>query len=443
MPRAIMVNSDAQYYKEVEKKKVVKIIQRESITINKKEIVATEGGIYSKELGSIVDIDADIRDCSCECQNYKGNFYEGLTCPICNTKVEKVFLPDLEKMGWIDLDEHYIINPEAYAMISTIIPKSKLQKILSIDYSKSLTVEGNIIKDRKITKATQYDNIGIMQFRKHFDDIIRYFASKKKKEEEAEFLIKMKNRAFSSKIMVYSSYLRPLLISSSKKQTDYDPINKCYSVIATNADILKRNKNRVSEISNPSILYNIQETLNELYELVIRTKISGKNKITRSQIGGGRMSWSSRLVIVPNLDMNQDMDSVKMSYKAFLELYSFEIINILIHGYYPSPKFAQMTPFEVIGYVNRAKYANVVYEDLYSVIQILINTHQDGLWCLIERAPILNIGSAQMLKVTEVIKDATANSLYIPITSIESQNGDWIKTSRSPISKSRELLETP
>lgn len=73
----------------------------------------------------------------------------------------------------------------------------------------------------------------------------------------------------------------------------------------------------------------------------------------------------------------------------------------------------------MIGYVNRAKYANVVYEDLYSVIQMLINTHEDGLWCLIERAPILNIGSAQMLRVTEVIKDATANSLYVPITSIE------------------------
>ena len=423
MPRAIMVNADAQYYYELEHKQAVKIIKRESLSFSKKVVEAVEGGIYTKEVGSLIDIDAEIKDCACECQNLKGNFFEGQICPICNTVVSKVFLPNLEKMGWIDLENFYVINPEAYALITTVIPKSKLQKIINIDYSKTLTVEGNIIKPDKITKSNQFDNIGLVQFRKHFDKIIRYFAIRKKKEADGEYLISIKNRIFTSKIMVYSSYLRPILISSKRKQTDYDPINKAYSVIATNADILKRNKDRVSKISIPSILSTIQNTLNDLYKTVINTKLKGKKKITRAQIGGGKMSWSARMVIVPLVDHNFSINSIVISYKAFLELYSLEIINILINNYYPSMKFSQMTPFEIVGYVNMAKYSNVVYEDLYEVMIKMINEHQDGLWCLVSRPPILDLGSGQALRVVDVIKDANSVCMFVPLTSLTSWNG--------------------
>ena len=423
MARAIMVNSDAQYYYELEHKKAVKIIQRESLSFSKKVVEAVEGGLYTKELGSLIDIDKEIKDCSCECQHLRGNFYEGQICPLCNTPVVKVYLPNLEKMGWIDLGNFYVINPEAYALIATIIPEEKFQKIINLDYSKTLSVEGNITRQEKITKSNQYDNIGLMQFRKHFDEIIRYFAKKKKEEEKGEFLIKMKNRVFTSKIMVYSSYLRPVLISSKRKQTDYDPINKAYSVIATNADILKRNKDRVSKISIPSILCTIQNTLNELYRTVINTKLKGKKKLIRAQIGGGKMSWSARCVIAPLIREDATIDSIVLPYKTFLELYSLEIINIIVNGYYPSVKFNNMTPFEIVGYVNKAKYSNVVYKDIYEIMQMLIHKHEDGLWVLATRPPVLDLGSCQVFRVIDVTKDAVNISLQVSLNSLNGYNG--------------------
>lgn len=429
MAQPFLVNGDAFYYMQVQQgKKPVKIIRRESLTINKKEVEAVEGGLYSKELGSLIDVDADIRDCSCECQHLKGNFYEGQICPLCNTVVSKTFFPNLEKIGWIDLENFYVMSPEGWTLITSIIPVSKLEKIINVDYSKSLSIEGTFIKSEKTTKANQFDNIGLENFRKRFDEIIMFYANKKKERyQDALELIKMKNRLFTSKIMVYSSYLRPVIKSTKQNRTDYDPINRCYSVIATNAEILKRNKDNISKISIPSLLFTIQKMLVELNDIVIKTKISGKKRLTRAQVLGGRTCWSMRSVIVPLLDNSFiGCDNIIISYKAFLEIYYFEILNILINGYQGCPpKFLNMTPPKIESYIQRAQYSNNIDEDLYNLMIYLINNHEDGLWMLVSRPPILELGSSQFLKIVHVLKDASTYALFVPISSLVGYNGDF------------------
>lgn len=423
--RATMVNAEVMYWNEVKNGKAFHITERESLVANKKKIEAVEGGLYDKKIGSLIDTDAPIKDCACECQNLSGNFYEGQICPICNTQVVKSYLPNIEKFGWIDLEDHYVINPEAYELITSIITESKLHKIIKVNYEKSLTVEGNIIKNGKLTKSTQFDSIGLSQFRKRFEEIIMFFAERKGKIAEAQQLIKWKNRIFTSKILVYSSTLRPLLKSSKRNSADYDPINKAYAVIATSADILRRNKNRISDIAVPSILFTIQTTWVKLERMIIKTKISGKKKLTRGQILGGAFSWSSRMVVVPLLNEHYGMNNVVISYKAFLELYTFEIINILLNGYSGHTKFFNMSPFEIVNYIELAKYANEVDKDLYDVCKYLINHHEDGLWLIISRPPIMDIGSCEVLQIVDIIKSATTNCLMFPITSLESKNGDF------------------
>lgn len=424
--KATIVNAEAMYYKELKAGKAFHITERESLITNKKKIEAIEGGLYDKKIGSLIDMDKEIKDCSCECQNLSGNFYEGQTCPLCNTTVVKSYLPNLEKFGWIDLENHYVINPAAYELIAAIIPESKLNKIIKVNLEKMLDIEGNIIKVQKKNKSTQYDGIGLDLFKKKFEEILIYFAERKGKMEEANQLIRWKNRIFTSKIMVYSSLLRPVMKSSKRNHADYDPINKHYAVIATSADILRRNKNRISSINTSSILFNIQTTWNKLEKLIIKTKISGKKKIIRAQILGGTFSWSSRMVIIPLLDINLfGLNNCVISYKAFLELYSFEIINVLINGYAGLSKFSNMLPFEIVNYVNMAQYSNVLDEDLYQACKYLLDNHKDGLWLMANRPPIMDIGSCEVYQIVDIIKSATANCLMNPITSNESKNADY------------------
>lgn len=426
--RATMVNLEAVYYTALKQGEVVHITERKSLIANKKKgIEAVEGGLYDERLGSLTDIDVEIKDCSCKCQNLVGNFYEGQICPICNTKVEKNYLPNIEKFGWIDLGNNYVINPEAYELISTVITESKLQKILKENLEKTLDVEGNKIKPTKRTKSTQYDGIGLVEFKKHFEEILMFYAQKRNKIAEAEQLIKWKNRVFTSKIPVYSSALRPTIKSSKRNHTDYDPINKHYAVMATEADLLRRYRNTIAaESSLLSILFNIQITWVKLERTIIKTKTSGKKRLVRLQILGGNMSWSSRMVVIPFLDMNKfGMNNVIIGYKPFLELYTFEIVNVLINGYSGHSKFQNMTPFEIVNYVERAKYANYLDQDLYEACTYLIENHEDGLWIVSNRPPIMEIGSCEIFKIVGIIKSATANCMMFPITSLNGKNGGF------------------
>ena len=425
--KATMVNAEAMYYKELRQGKAFHITERESLVTNKKQIEAVSGGLYDKKIGSLIDMDLEIKDCSCDCQNLSGNFYEGQICPLCGSIVSRTYLPNIEKFGWIDLENHYVINPEAYELITSIITESKLQKIIKVSFEKTLDIEGNLIKDKKVTKSTQFDGIGLEQFRRRFEEILMYFAERRDKVQDAKQLIKWKNRIFTSKIMVYNSLLRPVMKSSKRNHADYDPINKHYAVIATSADMLRRNRNRISSINTSSILFNIQITWVKLERMIIKTKISGKKKITRAQILGGSFSWSSRMVIVPLLDVDLvGLDHCVISYKAFLELYSFEIINLLINGYSGLSKFANMYPFEIVNYVNTAMYSNVLDEDLYRVCKFLLDNHEDGLWIMASRPPIMDIGSCEVYKIVDIIKSATAQCLMVSQNSLQPKNGFYI-----------------
>ena len=427
----VLVNLEACYYRELATNPdIFHITKRKSLFANKKKgVEAVEGGLYDKKIGDLTNIDKEIQDFSCECQNLIGRFYEGQLCPICNTIVSKTYLPNIEKFGWIDLGDHSVINPEAYELISSIISESRLIKILKEDLEKKLDVEGNKLthNTKSISKSNLYENIGLIEFKKYFKEIILFYAKKKDKLEDAEKLIKWKNRIFTSKIPVYSTALRPIVNSISKNQTDYDKINKYYSKIATNADILKKYKNTIAEDSLLlATLFDIQQSWVALERFIIKNKLSGKTGLIRSKILGGNMSWCSRMVVIPFLDVDKfGMDHIIIGYKSFLEMYTFEIINILINGYSGYTKFAKMMPFEVVNYIKKAKYFNYVDEDIYNACKYLIDNHKDGLWILSARYPIMEIGSCEVFKIVDVIKSAKTNTMKFSTLSLTVKNGDF------------------
>jgi len=421
----IMPNWRVMYYYDKHLKGHPYIINQD-VGIDKRNVTAIEGGIYSPELGNIVDTDKDLREYSCYCGKLNSRLYEGDICEECGTVCHETFGADLEKYGWILLGEYYIIQPDAYEMIKSVIGNKNLERILK--YQVNIDIEGNPIDIQKTDpKASPYQNIGMMEFKKNFAEIMNYYAMlKPAKADKAKFLISMKQRIFTNVIPVFSNLLRPAYASSKKKMFSYDKLNGNLTKILSNAKMLKNGTSkRLRDGGEKTILWSIQEELQAYYSMTISAKLSGKHKVIRYTILSARTSFSSRSVIASLTDAKYlGMDHIIMNYKQFIEIYTLLILNCMMRGI-GNPRFRTMTLFELIAYLKKAKFSDTVDESIYSICEFLIKNHKQGLWVILNRNPTMDLGSQQCLKVVHVIKDANSHVMNVPLTSLSSMTGDF------------------
>lgn len=395
----------------------------EEISIDKRTVEGIKGGIFSPELGSPIDTDKDIREFSCVCGEKHGRWNEGDFCELCNSPVEMTIGADIDRFGWFDIAPYFVINPAMYEMINKVVGAKNLNKIL--DYQVSLDIEGHA-SVVQVDPKNPYANIGLIDFRHQFNNIINHYGASRGKNAEAALLLSNKASVFSDKIPVMSGFLRPSFTTAERRMFTFDGINKIYSSIVTNAKLLKNSMSgRTRTVALP-YLFQIQKSLQDLYATIIRTKLSGKTRRIRAGILGSRLDFSSRMVIVSMVGKYASMDSVEMSYKGFLELYKLEIINCMMRGY-GDPTFANKTIFECLIYLTKAEYSEEIDEPIYSIIQQLIEWRkaEGGLRVLINRNPTLDMGSIQCMKIVHVTKDATDKTLGIPLTSLKAMNADF------------------
>lgn len=425
MPKLIIPNWRVMFYYDKYLKAHPYIINQD-IGIDKRNVTAVEGGIYSSELGNIVDTDKDLREYSCYCGHLNSRLYEGDICEECGTICKETFGADLEKYGWIDLGQYYVMEPDAYEMIKSVIGAKNLEKILK--YQVNIDIEGNTIDISSVDpKASPYQNIGMMEFKKHFVEIMKYYAAlKPAKAEKAEWLISMRQRIFSNKIPVFSNLLRPAYASSKKKMFSYDKLNSYLTGILSNAKMLKNGTSkRLKDGGDKILLWTIQEQLQDYYSMIIVSKLSGKHKVIRSSILAGRTSFSSRAVISSLTDNRYiGMDHVILNYRQFIELYTPLILNCMMRGI-GNPNFKKMTLFELISYLKKAKYSETTDETIYEICEFLIKHHRQGLWVIFNRNPTLELGSQQCLRVVHIHHDAKSCVANIPLTSLSSATADF------------------
>ena len=396
------------------------------VGIDKRTVKPIEGGIYSKELGNVVETDKDLREYSCFCGTLNSRLYEGDLCEECNTVCEETFGVDLNKYGWIKLDSYYIINPCAFEMIKSVVGGKNLEKMLK--FQVSLGIEGNAIEStNENVKEIPYQNIGISEFKKKFEEIMNYYAMiKPLKAKRAQILVKYKERVFSTVIPVYSSLLRPAYSSSKKKMFSYDKLNSYLTGILSNAKLLMNGTSkRLKNGGEKLILWSIQDALQSYYHMTITTKLSGKSKCIRNTILSTRTSFSSRAVITSLVDPKYaGMDHIVLNYKQFIEIYTLQIINCMMRGI-GDVKFKYMTIYELLTYLKTAKYSDKIDEAIYTICEFLIKNHKQGLWVVLNRNPTMDLGSEQTLKVVHVIKDAKSTVMEVPLTSLSAQTGDF------------------
>jgi DNA-directed RNA polymerase beta' subunit len=420
---------EERYQKELDIGVIVPI--NSSVSLNKQSIRPVESGIYTKELGDLPDSDKDIREFSCECGYLHARFYSGMVCEKCNTVCKSQYGADITRVGWIDISPFYIINPNAYELVAKVIGIKNLQKILS--YNINIDIDGNLspiadferTRNGMIKPQVQYANYGMMAFKDNFETIISYYANLRRNfNDDAAYLIENKSHVFSSKIPVSSIYLRPTFTSTKKRSVSFDKINDKYVKILSNGSLLRRVMKKEVDFKRAlNVIYEIQCTLNELYVLTIRSKLSGKNKLIRGSILGNKMNFSSRMVIRSFVGPYSGMGKVEISYKAFLELHILEIINALMRGY-GDPKFTTLTVYEVMEYIRKCQYKDEIDPYIWDIIQLFLKKRPYNP-LLVNRPPTMDLGSTQYFDIVRVTPNAKDKTLGLPLSSLLSMLADF------------------
>lgn len=417
-------NQELIHYDQVLKGEAVTLFNKEGVKYEKKKIVPQEGGIYSDQIGSLVEDTTDVSEYSCSptCRHLVGRIWEGTECPVCHQVVKNNYTVAFDKNGWINIGTHKVIQPAAFAKVRDLIGDKYLNDI--IDFNDNIDLQGNIIIGGNETdKKHPFSKIGMTEFYKRFDEIILFYGKQKRKMEDAEFLLHFKNRIWTSKINVLSQSLRPAFINSAEKTFKFDSINTIYSTIINNASLIAKAEITDQYMNINKYLYTIQMELLNLYDSILQ-KLDGKKKLPRRKIQGTKVSWSSRMVITANTGENYGIDHIVISYKAFLELYIYEIINCFKRGV-ATDYFVNKTIYEIAEWLEVEKYSNRVHPAIYKVMKWLIDNNEDGLYCLVNRPPTMDVGSLQMLRVVDVLPNAKEYHMEVPLTSLVAWNADF------------------
>lgn len=297
-----------------------------------------DDSLFSKRIFGDMDSKEEY---SCECGNLHGKFYEGCICQKCGKPVEFVGL-NVGKYGWIDLslskyNENgdliekgngcHLIEYIPYAQLEKIIGRDNLRNIIHVH--NTITITGELDTDeleelRNQSPESKYYYLGIDGFYEKYEEILDYYNELKgnKYPELYEFL-KNKDEIFTDKIPVISIILRPAMRTADGLKLD--DINIKYQNILKNLEILK-DVNMI-KIIRDSTVEQIQAEFMLLSEEILDA-IKSKSGIIRNQICGTRINFSARNIISP-ARAGYKIDEIVVPYLTFLELYKFEIINIL------------------------------------------------------------------------------------------------------------------
>lgn len=373
---------------------------------DKKTKEALPDGVFSEV---IFGSNLDEITYSCDCKHLVGKFYIDIECPNCKTKVRsrtKDFV-----VGWINLN-CTIINPIYYIFVTKVIPKAQLAKI--IEGITKVDSDGNAIESDFSEKTdTKYFQKGLNFFIENFDEILEFYYKKNKSNKEAVYNFIKENREFLfiENFPVIPPSLRPAMMVSDK--LIFDEINNEYNQMLMNANSLK-NASANSPISSSEIRNTVTEGIqilaNQVFDKILE-KLSGKNGLLRNNLLGSRFNFTSRMIIVPDNDCT--IDEVTLPYLSFMELYKFEIINML-------------SKIRKSHYLNEYNIWHDALINPNPLIEKIIDEFEKGEhFIILNRNPTISVGSILLMKVRGVKRDMDDLTLGVPIGILSLQGADF------------------
>lgn len=408
--RIVIVQLDEEFKKDMDRG--LGIIVDTPVAVTKKELIRNPRGIYSSLFGGdITDVAEIQKRYSCECGATVGKFKEKTICPKCLHPVE-YNEDEIERTGWMELKEpNCIINPGMYVFLEKVLKAKRLDDI--IKFERRLNHHGVLEMNEPTDPKNPYSNIGIVEFKNRFDEILDALGDKKK-SAELKFIQDNKDKIFSSHIPVLSILLRPVVLINNST-FNYDPINKYYAKMVSHVEYINNNNDNDTTYTNLSILYELQKQFNMLESEIVKQKINGKKHTIRSFVLGSRVNFSARHVLVSNTNTVQ-MDSITIPYLTFVEFYKFHIMNIYKRIYNVT-----------INELNDRWYTLVQTQDpsIMNIIKILIEKTDGGLQMYTNRNPTLRLGSTMALTVTDINEDIDDLTMSITLNILPLANADF------------------
>jgi len=379
------------------------------------ENVFNEDGLFSPSIFGNFETEHEY---SCKCGFLAGKFYDGFTCPKCNTVV--TFKESLiNKMGWIDIsgnkynsdgviiekgEGYKIIKYIAYNHLEKLIGKANLRKVMETPNTITATGELDTESIKLIQESSpecKYWYIGLVEFYKKYHEVLEYYYTLNNVENDKlfEFLYDPAE-VWTDKIPVISTLLRPAVRTTDGLKLDI--LNTIYVRLIKNNKILNSKVEQIDLIKN-STLEIIQAEYFQLSEEILKN-IKGKSGLIRSQICGTRIDFSARNIITP-AHAGIKMDEVVIPYLTMLELYKFEVINILHNVNHISIREAEKIHFKAMKKFN---------PEVYNIMKKMIKDGDCSI--LLNRNPTIAIGSMLCMKIADVKEDYTDLTLSLSNT---------------------------
>jgi DNA-directed RNA polymerase beta' subunit len=360
----------------------------------------SEYGVFSEKIFG--RLPSSGREYSCDCGAIEGRPFSGMICKRCDTEVvckDTVF----SKRGWVDLNGHQIISPLFYIYFTKVIGPSQLNKIIT--QKKVLTVNGIA---KPTTSSNPYENIGLKEFAEKWPEILDYYEAKKKNDpkvaEYAALIRANPDKVMTAQIPVFNHILRPALVVD--KKMIFDEVNNLYNMLVSNSSILRDYSPEEATVINiNAVLSRIQEKSIEVFNHVLYI-LSGKGGYLRGDLLGVRINFSARCVITP-LGIGYEQDEVVVPYLTFLELYRFQLINLISKIRGVSKAVANKIWNEA-----QTKFDKSVY----AIMKELIKRGSDdgrGLPALLNRNPSIAFGSILRVRIVAVKNDPDDYTLSI------------------------------
>lgn len=405
---------------EIFSKKSIQILDNGK-TIEQKKFA--DDSLFSKRIFGDMDSQEEY---SCECGHYHGKFYNGAICPKCGKPVEFIGL-SIDKYGWIDLslskynDDGTILEEGNGCHLIEYIPYSQLEKIIGRENLKAIiknfsviTVEGDVDNEqlknlREASPEAKYYYSGIEGFYENYEEILKYYYELRGcKETELYNFLKNKSEIFTDKIPVISIILRPAMRTADGLKLD--DINIKYQNLLKNLEMLKDAS--MIKIIRDSTIEAMQAEFMMLSEEILDA-VKSKSGIIRQQICGTRINFSARNIISPE-KIGYKMDEIVVPYQTFLELYKFEIINII-----KTTQNITIKEAEKVWYNATVKFD----EKIYLIMKKMITDNEVGV--LLNRNPTISYGSILYLKVAAIKKDFNDVTMSVNNLILTSLAGDY------------------
>jgi DNA-directed RNA polymerase, beta'' subunit/160 kD subunit len=372
--------------------------------LDKSKTVRTEDGIYSPKFGSIWgDENAFEELYSCKCGHTNSKYNLGLKCPKCGYPV--VFKDkNVHMTGWFKLDNYKLIHPNIYHKLCSLIGSKRLNAILRVDWETE--TNGSPIKpiiDESTRNIKKYDNIGLFEFERRFDEICEFFLQKKKdKIDIYEFIMENREKVFTSCFPVIPLFLRPIVLGDEDFM--YTKLNTKYAQLSAKFFNVNYKHSEFDEKEEKILLtrlYSIQRNYYYLCDMIM-DMLNKKEGHIRNDVLGFKANFVTRSVITPL--SGTKINEVHFSYLGFLEMYKPEILNTLC-----KLKGITLNEADVIWKRAQIRFDKTVYK----VMEYIVDNTE--CWILFNRNPTLNYGSILEMKITKVKPSYDDLTISVPI----------------------------